>query len=235
MASLLTPRRRRDAEVLDDPAVDPQVRARSLGDVGRANRLFGGTRAVLAELALAFDAAPLTEATLLDVGTGLGDIPRRAIAMARGRGVALRVMGVDLAESLARTATGPDLPVLCADALALPFANRSVDFVTCSQLLHHFDDRSALALLRELHRVARHRVIVSELRRSWVAAAGIWLASYPLRFHPVSRHDGVVSVFRGFRREELRSLVSAAVSRDADVRDRLGFRTTAAWAAAGAS
>jgi len=234
MASLLTPRRRRDAEVLDDPAVDPQIRERSLGDVGIANRLFGGTRAVLAELALALDAAPIAEASLLDVGTGLGDIPRRAIIMARGRGVALRAMGADLAESLARRAAGPDLPVLCADALALPFADRSVDFVTCSQLLHHFDDGAALVLLRELHRVARRRVIVSELRRSWAAAAGIWLASYPLRFHPVSRHDGVVSVFRGFRREELRTLVSAAVSRDADVRDRLGFRTTAAWAAAGA-
>ena len=152
--------------------------------------------------------------------------------MARGRGVALRAIGVDLAESLARAASGPDLPVLCADALALPFADRSVDFVTCSQLLHHFDDAAALALLRELHRVARRRVIVSELRRSWAAAAGIWLASYPLRFHPVSRHDGVVSVFRGFRREELRALVRAAVARDAEVRDRLGFRTTAAWAAA---
>lgn len=120
--------------------------------------------------------------------------------------------------------------MLCADALALPFADRSMDFVTCSQLLHHFEAPSALALLRELHRVARRWVIVSELRRSWAAAAGIWLASYPLGFHPVSRHDGVVSVFRGFRREELRTLVHDAVARDADVRDHLGFRTTAAWA-----
>jgi hypothetical protein len=39
----------------------------------------------------------------------------------------------------------------------------------------------------------------------------------------------VVSVFRGFRRGELRDLVRAAVARDAEVRDRFGFRTTAAW------
>jgi len=231
MTPLLSPPRRRDREVLDDPKVDARVRARSLADVGVANRLFGGTRAVLAELAIALDAERLASATLLDVGTGLGDIPRRAIDMAQRRGVALRAIGVDLAESLARAASGPDLPVLCADALTLPFATASVDFVTCSQLLHHFEDASALALLRELHRVARRRVIVSELRRSWAAAAGIWLASYPLRFHPVSRHDGVVSVFRGFRRDELQELVSRAVSRRAAVRDRLGFRTTAVWAA----
>ena len=234
MPSLLTPRRRRDAEVLDDPTVDAGVRAQSLADVGVANRLFGGTRAVLAELSIALGEERLTEATLLDVGTGLGDIPRRAMTMARRRGVTLRAVGVDLAESLARAASGSDLPVLCADALALPFAAGSVDYVICSQLLHHFDDASALVLLRELHRVARRRVIVSELRRSWAAAAGIWLASFPLRFHPVSRHDGVVSVFRGFRREELRALVHRAVARDAAVCDRLGFRTTAVWPAGAA-
>jgi SAM-dependent methyltransferase len=230
VASPFTPRRRRGRELLDDPGVDPRLRARSLADVARANALFGGTHAVLAELELALRAAPAGPATLLDVGTGLGDIPRRAVALAHRHGIALRAYGVEVVESLAREARGAELAVACANGLALPFADRSVDYVTCSQLLHHFDNAGALALLREMHRVARRRVIVSELRRSWIAAAGIWLASYPLRFHPVSRHDGVVSVFRGFRRSELRDLVRAAVSRDAEVRDRIGFRTTAAWA-----
>ena len=84
-------------------------------------------------------------------------------------------------------------------------------------------------MLRELDRVARHRVIVSDLRRSWLAAAGIWLASFPLRFHPVSRHDGVVSVLRGFTRDELEQMVEGAVNRRAHVRYRPAFRATAAW------
>ena len=233
MLAAFIPARRRGAELLDDPGVDAGVRARSLADVARANALFGGTRAVLAELDLALARFPARDATLLDVGTGLGDIPRRATALAARRGVTLRAAGVEIAESLARAAAGDGFAVACADGRALPFPDASVDFVTCSQLLHHFDDAGARALLRELHRVARRCVIVSELRRSWAAAAGIWLASYPLRFHPVSRHDGVVSVLRGFRRGELRALVREAVAREADVRDRLGFRTTAAWAPAG--
>lgn len=235
MFSPFAPRRRRGIELLDDPAIDPRLRERSIGDVARANALFGGTRAVLAELELALRVSDAREATLLDVGTGLGDIPRCAVTMAARRGVTLRAVGVEIAESLARAAAGEGFAVACADGRALPFASASVDFVTCSQLLHHFDDAGARALLRELQRVARRRVIVSELRRSWMAAAGIWLASFPLRFDPVSRHDGVVSVFRGFRRSELRALVRDAVSRDADVRDRIGFRTTAAWAPAGSA
>jgi hypothetical protein len=72
-------------------------------------------------------------------------------------------------------------------------------------------------------------VIVSDLRRSWIAAAGIWLASFPLRFHPVSRHDGLTSVLRGFAGDELHDLVDSAVGTTPQVRHRPGFRTTAAW------
>ena len=114
-------------------------------------------------------------------------------------------------------------------ATQLPFADGSVDVAMCSQTLHHFDDASASAVLRELNRVARVRVIVSDLRRSWFAAAGLWLASFPLGFHPVSRHDGVVSIMRGYTRHELRKLVGSAIGCTPTVRRRLGWRVTATW------
>jgi SAM-dependent methyltransferase len=120
------------------------------------------------------------------------------------------------------------------DATALPFADRSVDVVMCSQTLHHFDDAAATSVLRELDRVARRRVIVSDLRRSWLAAAGLWIASFPLGFHPVSRHDGVVSIMRGYAGDELRRLVTTSIGRAPDVRRRMGWRVTATWRPANA-
>jgi ubiquinone/menaquinone biosynthesis C-methylase UbiE len=122
------------------------------------------------------------------------------------------------------------MPVLRADARRLPIADRAFDIVLCSQLLHHFRGDEGAVLLRELDRVARRRVIISDLRRSWLAAAGIWLASWPLRFHPVSRHDGVVSVLRGFTLDELSTVVRAAVGVAPRVRRYRGFRVTASWA-----
>ena len=117
----------------------------------------------------------------------------------------------------------------CAEALSLPIADRSVDIAVCSQLLHHFHDDDVVTVLRELDRVAIRRVIVSDLRRSWTAAAGFWLASVPLRFHAVSRHDGVVSVLRAFSATELSTLMDRAVCAGASVRRRLGFRLVASW------
>jgi 2-polyprenyl-3-methyl-5-hydroxy-6-metoxy-1,4-benzoquinol methylase len=224
----LSPRRRRDFEHLDDPHVDPALRERSLRDVARANAVLGGTHAVLREVARRLPALG-SEGTLLDVGTGMGDIPARARALAARRGVTLTTLGIDEAVSLARLTHGVLDGSACADARRLPFPDASVDIVTCSQVLHHFEDADIPVVLRELQRVARRAVIVSDLRRSWIAAAGFWVVSWPLGFHPVTRHDGVVSVLRGFTPRELSRHVQNATGRSAAVRRHLGFRITATW------
>jgi SAM-dependent methyltransferase len=232
--ALLTPRRRYGHEYLDDPAVGARVAARSMGDVARSNALFGGAHAVLAELDDLLDPATAGphSFSLLDVGTGLGDIPARVRARAGQQGVTVCTVGLDTSEALTVAAHDATLPMVRADARRLPIADRAFDVVLCSQVLHHFRRDDGIALLRELDRVARRRVIVSDIRRSWLAAAGIWLASWPLRFHPVSRHDGVVSVLRGFTPDELAALVSGAVGVTPRVRRHRGFRVTAAWAPA---
>ena len=228
MPAILIPPRLRGVEILDSPDVDPDLKTRSLGDVARANALFGGLSSVLDALKETLGDLP-RRATLLDVGTGLGDIPCHAKALANQNGVDLTTIGLDSALELTRASKPAVSFTVCGDALRLPFADRSVDVVMCSQVLHHFAGADALTLVREMNRVARIRVVVSDLRRSWIAAAGLWLLSFPLRFHAVSRHDGVVSVLRGFTPDELADTVNAAIARKPVVRRRRGFRITATW------
>lgn len=224
---MLVPRRRRGFEHLDDPAVSDALRERSLRDVRRANMVLGGGWAVLSELRRLLPTLP-ADSTLLDVGTGLADIPAGARRLAARRGVRLMTIGVDEAASLARVSARLLDASVCADARRLPFADASVDVVTCSQVLHHFPDEAIPAVLRELTRVARRAVIVSDIRRSWLAAAGFWLMTWPLGFHPVSRHDGLTSVLRGFTRAELEGH-ARGIGQRAEVRRHPGFRLTATW------
>lgn len=229
------------AEILDDPAVEPSDREHSLRDVERSNVLFGGRRAVMLSLRPLFDelarasTTSRPEASLLDVGTGRADLPWRAREIARRRGLALRTVALDGALTLVETARHRVDHALCGDALALPFADHSVDFVLCSQLLHHFDDDSALTLISELDRVARRRVVISDLRRSWLAATGFTVAALALRFHPITRHDGRISVLRGFTEGELGGMVVNATGVQPAIRRRLGYRLTASWTPALAS
>jgi SAM-dependent methyltransferase len=221
---VLIPRRRRGVEILDDPMVDPAVRERSITDVTRSNRWLGGLRAAMAEIRAVVRQNGC--ATLLDVGTGLGDIPGEVM---REMPAGVTTIGVDEARSLLVAARRRMTHGVCADALALPFRDASIDVVMCSQVLHHFEFEDAERLIREMNRVARVAVIISDLRRSWVAAAGFWLVSFPMRFHSVTRHDGVVSVLRGFTSNELRSVVRTATGNAPVVSRRLGWRLTATW------
>ncbi len=228
------PSRRRGVELLDDPAVDPALASRALLDVARSNVWFGGASAVLMELVPIFSAArgmaePLT---LLDVGTGAGDIPELARATAARGGIRLETMGLEITSALALASRARSGTAVAGSALDLPFADHSIDIVTCSQVLHHFESANVARLLAEMDRVARVRVIVADLRRAWAAAAGFWFASFALGFHPVVRHDGVVSVLRGFRAAELSTAVLTATGRRADVQNRRGFRVTASWSPA---
>jgi SAM-dependent methyltransferase len=225
--SLFAPVRRRGIEYLDD-ARDPALQRRSHRDIALANRLFGGIHAVQTELATCLhEAGP--RASLLDVGTGTGDIPDRLRKFASTRNVALEVFGLDGRPELVRATREFPVAGIAGDALALPFAPGAFDFVIASQVLHHFAFEDAVQLIREMHRVAKRRVIIADLRRSWLAVGGLWLVSFPLGFHTVSRHDGVVSILRGFEASELHDLVRAAVGVSPAVRRRIGWRLTASW------
>lgn len=229
MGGLLTPRRRYGAELLDSRTEDEALVLRTVRDIRRSNTVFCGARAAVAEMALHFAQLP-SEATLLDVGTGLGDVPRAVVRAAAKRNIVLRTIGLDTEPAIARGAAASVSHAVCGSGLSLPFRSASVDIVMCSQTLHHFRDADETELLREMNRVARIAVVVSDLRRSWIAACGFWLASWPLRFHRVTRHDGVLSVMRGYTQEELAAAVFAAVGVRPAVYRRLGFRITTSWA-----
>jgi ubiquinone/menaquinone biosynthesis C-methylase UbiE len=220
--------RLRGVELLDDPRVSSELMNRSMSDVARANVLFGGKRAAIAELRPVLQTIGQSM-SMLDVGTGRGDIPAAAKVVARQIGLDLWTIGFDLSLPLVKENRESNDVVARGDALRLPFRDKSVDVVMASQMLHHFQFEDAVAVVREMSRVARKRAIISDLRRSVFAAAGIWAASFPLGFHPVSRHDGVVSVMRGFLPNELTKIVKAATGIDPDVKRRLGFRLTASW------
>lgn len=226
----LVPARERGVEILDDPAVDPAVRERSIADVTRSNWWLGGLRAARLVAAEAIREGP-RHGMLLDIGTGLADIPTAVRRDAERGGVRLSTIGVDRAVSLLATARarGGLNHAVAADALALPFRTGSIDVVTCSQVLHHFEEGDVERLLAEMDRVARHAAVVSDLRRSWVAVVGFWAVSFILRFHRVTRHDGMVSVMRGFTANELSDLIRRVAGVAPVVSRRLGFRVTARW------
>jgi hypothetical protein len=217
-------------ELLDDPRAPEHQVHESLRHIARANLLFGGAAAVRWGLREALAGVPRgTTLTLLDVGTGLGDLPRMARGWATRLGVRLVPFGLDRHPAAARIAATGGLATLVGCGDALPLRSRSVDLVLMSQVAHHFSPRAVVRLLRECDRVARRAVIVSDLRRSRAAAFGFRLASRLLGFDEDTRRDGVTSLDRGYSVQSFGALLGEAGVR-AQVASRPGARLVAVWA-----
>jgi 2-polyprenyl-3-methyl-5-hydroxy-6-metoxy-1,4-benzoquinol methylase len=206
-------------EILDlGTASDHEVR-RSLSDLRRINSWLGGRRVLGKLLAEQLQRTGLPTFTMLDVGTGSGDLPEYVARRFRAR-----IVGMDRQLRHLREGRGGWTP-LCADMRQLPFAPRSFDFVTASLVLHHFEDSEAAELLARLAGLARHALLVNDLERhEW---AWRFIRHAPL-FCEVSRVDGEVSVQQAFTSDELASLARRANLERFRVRRHIPFRLSLA-------
>lgn len=217
------------SEALDTPTLEPALARRTLEDITLANRFLGGCSAVRYGVGrLLGPGAPRGALAVLDVGAGAGDVLENLRRMLGRSGTAVTGVAVDFLPEATRMAHERCELSVRGDAFSLPFADRSVDIVVASQLLHHFARPATTSLLRELDRVARLGVVIADLRRGRAGEWGLRLAALALGFHPISRADGVTSLRRGFTPAELRTLCRLA-GLPAAVRRRPGFRLVAYW------
>jgi ubiquinone/menaquinone biosynthesis C-methylase UbiE len=194
-------------EILD--TLPPEEARASLADLVRINRTWGGHGTLRK---LLDDAIPQGEAfTFLDVGAASGDMGR-CVEQSRPRAA---VTSLDYIASHLEASRGRRV---AADAFALPFADRSFDYVFNSLFLHHFSDDRVVALLHESGRVARKQVLVIDLWRHPIPYYFMSLTQPLFGWHPVTVSDGQISVEAAFHARELRELARRAGLKDARTR-----------------
>jgi 2-polyprenyl-3-methyl-5-hydroxy-6-metoxy-1,4-benzoquinol methylase len=201
-----------EPELMDRPQpVTPELEA-CLRNLVSLNRHFGSHRLVRKFLAQWL--APDHCYRVLDLCTGVGDIPRIMVDWARAHGVTLRIDAIDAGDStleLARRASKgyPEIQFMLGDALAQK-SKETYDLVTCSLALHHFSDKDAVLLLRRCRDLSHRFVLVSDLERSQLGMAGIRLLTTCFYRLPMTRADATTSMRRAFSFAELRALAEAA-------------------------
>ncbi|OGL13834.1 MAG: hypothetical protein A3F92_12340 [Candidatus Rokubacteria bacterium RIFCSPLOWO2_12_FULL_71_22] len=202
-------------ELLDGP-VPMADRAAALADIERLSSWFGGYALTLREVHRLAARAPGDRAlVVLDIGGGAAGLAVRAVRQARRRGRTIRVVVLEreaatLALARRACAAFPEIFLVRADATALPVRSRTADVATCSLTLHHLEPDEAVASLSEMARATRLGVILNDLLRTRFACVLVWLGTRLLRCHPISRHDGPLSVRRAYSPPELAALAARA-------------------------
>ena len=194
-----------DEEWLDDDLGTPEEIDSALYAVNLANRRFGGVRLHARLLLRALARVHHGQRPhILEVAAGRADVLHAALLRLRNAVdvTLLDRSAVHLPDPRTWPAALPRPRIVAGDALDLPFADASVDIVSCCLFLHHLEPPQIARFLREAQRVARVAVVINDLERSKVH---YHLAHLNRIIDPsrISRHDGPVSVRRAYTYREL--------------------------------
>jgi 2-polyprenyl-3-methyl-5-hydroxy-6-metoxy-1,4-benzoquinol methylase len=225
-------------EMMDLPGNPHWLLEEDLANLRAFNRHFGGYRSARRGLQRLIDHKKLDRFSLLDVGTGSGDIPAALAGWARSRGIAaaftaLEVEPVTLAAAARQTSNYSEINLVRGDGLAPPFQAGSFDFVFASQFLHHFSENHIVTLLRTWSGIARRAIIVSDLVRHPVAYYGIRSLTRLVTRNVMTLTDAPLSVQRAFTMKEWRELFRRAEVGPVEIFSLFPFRVLALISTAG--
>ena len=210
-------------QFIDGPPVPFKDMACCMTDISRVNGLFGGRMVTMVHVKRLLAAWPADRlVTVLDVGTGAGDIPRELVRWARREGRRIRIFALDrdpatlqIAATLVRDY--PEITFLRGDALRLPIRAGAVDLTISAMTLHHLEPDAGVQYLAEMNRAARVGFVVNDLVRSRLAHWVVWLITRFITRGAISRHDGPLSVKRSYTPGEVSGLCEQAGLKDVDV------------------
>jgi ubiquinone/menaquinone biosynthesis C-methylase UbiE len=191
-------------EILDSDDCPLEEIAKSLHDMSRINRWFGGVATTRKLIESVASATGRKRFTMLEAAAGFGEVPQAAALQLIPKGIELDLTYLDRA----RSHLLPGNHSVVADALALPFPDGSFDLVSCSLFAHHLEPDELARFGTEALRVSRCAVLINDLIRSPIHLALVY-AGFPLMRSYVSRLDGPASVRRAYVPEEMRQILSS--------------------------
>lgn len=207
-------RRSAGPEFLDEAKLSHAELVAILRDLARFNGAMFGHWPALAWLRRVTRSVPERQTlTLLDIGCGYGDLLRAIRRWADKRGIAMKLMGVDLSSdvvAVAREATpaSDNIEYRVGDVFEL--ATEPVDFIVSSLVTHHMTDDMIERFLRWMEATARRGWFIYDLQRSIVPYYFISLSGWLMGVHPVVINDGRISVARSLTRREWHARIRAA-------------------------
>jgi 2-polyprenyl-3-methyl-5-hydroxy-6-metoxy-1,4-benzoquinol methylase len=212
-------------ELMDDPSLDEGVYAHVMRDLGKVNTLTMARLPTLDFLGRAL--GERKQFRLLDVGYGGGDMLRAIAHWAAKRGISADLVGVDLnprSEAAATAATPTTMPIRYITGDYADMASEGFDFIVSSLVAHHMTRAELVTFLRFMDANAKCGWFINDLHRHSFAWLGYPLLARLMRWHPIVRHDGRLSIARAYRPDEWPPLLEEAGVQGACVRRVFPFR-----------
>lgn len=196
-------------EIMDDFTLEGEVLREALDKITKINRFLGGNSLTLngvKELILTVPKSKLI--TIVDVGCGNGDMLRVLSNYGKENNYSFNLIGIDAnaftvnhAKKLSESYS--NITSKCEDIFELDFSQLKCDIILCTLTLHHFKNEEIESLLTTFYANSKLGIVINDLHRSRLAYRLFQIICFLFQLNSMSREDGLTSILRGFKKEEL--------------------------------
>nr|WP_315165527.1 methyltransferase domain-containing protein [uncultured Flavobacterium sp.] len=207
--ALNTKYRSDEPEIMDDFALEGEDLRDALDKIAKINQLLGGNKLTLRGVqSLLTSISKSQKITIVDVGCGNGDMLRTISDFGLENDYKFELIGIDAnaftinhARKLSKCY--PDITYKCQDIFSQHFVELKYDILLCTLTLHHFKEDEINKLLTIFNANSNIGIVINDLHRSTIAYRLFQLICIVFRLNKMSREDGLISILRGFKRNEL--------------------------------
>jgi len=197
-------------EIMDDFLLEGEELRDALDKIARINQLLGGNKLTLNGIKKLLDKADTSKQIIVaDVGCGNGDMLRMLAEFGRKNNISFKLIGIDanaFTINYAKTLSVhyADIEYICVDIFSEGFKHLKYDIVLCTLTLHHFSNSEITNIITTFNSNATLGVVINDLHRSKLAYRLFELICLIFRLNRMSKQDGLVSILRGFKKNELK-------------------------------
>ena len=201
-------------EWMDEPCTYEDWLA-CIKDLAQVNRLTLAHRPTIQWLNRLVGPAPTQETLrILDVGSGGGDMLQTIAEWAKRRNLRVSLTGIDLNPFAARAANelipkAYGIRWITGDAYSYA-PTKDIDVVLSSLFAHHLPEPEIVRFLSWMESFAESGWFINDLHRSHITPTLFAALATAARWHRFVRHDGPVSIHRGFVKNDWLSMCSKA-------------------------
>ncbi|MNX19033.1 hypothetical protein D3C86_489440 [compost metagenome] len=202
--------RAQEDEHMDDFSMGGEELSEALRHLRRLNTIFPAAGPILhgVDKLWKMKGSP-SVLSILDVGAGSGDINNKLLRWADQKGISLQITLVDMTKEAcdeARFLFRNEPRVKVQQGNVKELAEGSADIVTASQFVHHFDGDELVDMVSHMLRASKFGVVVNDIHRHPVSYTAVWLMTRMISRNRYIRHDGPLSVAKGFKGRDWREL-----------------------------
>ena len=201
--------RSKETEIMDDFGMEGIVLQEALDKIAKINQLLGGNKLTLNGVKKLIATVPKDRTiTILDAGCGNGDMLRELAFFGKKYNYNFQLIGIDANEFTIAHAKNlsnnfNNIKYYCEDIFKDTFNSQNYDIVLCTLTLHHFNDEEIQNLLKLFYNNTKIGIVINDLQRSALAYRLFQLICFVFQLNYMTKNDGLVSILRGFKKEEL--------------------------------